>query len=428
MTVTTTRPNSTSRLSLFQIISLSALTFPVAMGMLALMMYIPTYYSVNLGLGLTSVGLIMGAGRFIDVFTDPAIGYFSDQTQSRFGPRKPWIAIGVPLLCLALWMLCRPPENVDVLYLIIATTLYFLALTVTMVPFGALGLEVSRHYNERTALLSTRIGFNLAGSMLAAALPVALALALAETLNMLGPLIVFLMPVTLILFLLGSPANQKTETLPKTNLRAALRDAWNRPDFRRLISAFALIQIGNTLNAGLILLFVTYVLAAPDIFGFLLIIVGLSTGLFLPVWYYLSKKIGKYSAWRASILLCCISLIATLFIRDGDVTLALICSAVYGAAFGCDGIMPNSILADIVYSDETEREKRLAGLSSAALGLVTKFAMIAPMGLAFPILGLMGLGETPIPTQPQIYTLIILYAAIPILFRLSGYAVIRKVT
>ncbi|MFK8035610.1 MAG: MFS transporter, partial [Hyphomicrobiales bacterium] len=94
----------------WQLLCFGVLTTPIAMGGLALVMFVPTFYAIDMGLGLAFVGAVFVFGRVLDVVTDPLIGYFSDQTSSRFGPRIPWIIIGTPIYCLSVLLLFSPPE------------------------------------------------------------------------------------------------------------------------------------------------------------------------------------------------------------------------------------------------------------------------------------------------------------------------------
>lgn len=51
----------------------------------------------NLGLGVNPalVGAIGAFPRMLDAFSDPSIGYASDQTRTRWGRRKPWISLKI---------------------------------------------------------------------------------------------------------------------------------------------------------------------------------------------------------------------------------------------------------------------------------------------------------------------------------------------
>lgn len=52
---------------------------------------------LNLGLGVNPVlvGWIGAVPRFIDAFSDPLIGYSSDNTRTRYGRRRPWIFLAL---------------------------------------------------------------------------------------------------------------------------------------------------------------------------------------------------------------------------------------------------------------------------------------------------------------------------------------------
>ncbi|MDZ7684659.1 MAG: MFS transporter [Gammaproteobacteria bacterium] len=45
---------------------------------------------------------------------DPAMGYFSDKIHTRWGRRRPWIAIGVPIYAFVVWMLLNPNEGATI--------------------------------------------------------------------------------------------------------------------------------------------------------------------------------------------------------------------------------------------------------------------------------------------------------------------------
>ena len=68
---------------------------------------------LNLGLGMNPalVGLLGALPRLIDAFTDPLMGYISDQTRSRWGRRRPYIFLGAILVSIAFALLWQLPEG-----------------------------------------------------------------------------------------------------------------------------------------------------------------------------------------------------------------------------------------------------------------------------------------------------------------------------
>ena len=49
------------------------------------------FYNQAVGLPSATVGLVIGAALLIDAFVDPAVGFASDRTRSRWGRRHPWM-------------------------------------------------------------------------------------------------------------------------------------------------------------------------------------------------------------------------------------------------------------------------------------------------------------------------------------------------
>lgn len=80
-----------------QLIYYSLLGAPIAMLGIPLYLYLPLYYHESYGLSLAVIGLALLAARLFDVFTDPLMGWLSDQLNSRFN--RIWqILIGLFLL------------------------------------------------------------------------------------------------------------------------------------------------------------------------------------------------------------------------------------------------------------------------------------------------------------------------------------------
>ncbi|SVC24518.1 uncharacterized protein METZ01_LOCUS277372, partial [marine metagenome] len=71
-----------------------------AMGM-PIAVYLPRFYSEGMGLSLVMVGTIFTIARISDVITDPIMGYAIDRFQTRWGRRKHWIALSLPILLIS---------------------------------------------------------------------------------------------------------------------------------------------------------------------------------------------------------------------------------------------------------------------------------------------------------------------------------------
>ncbi|MCF8051140.1 MAG: MFS transporter [Desulfobacterales bacterium] len=112
---------------------------------------------------------------FFDAVTDPIIGLLSDRTRSRFGRRRPYIAVGSVFVAAALVLLFVPPQSMEIaaatVWFAVSIFALFFFWTVVVVPFESMGPEISLDYNERTALFGVRDGLLIAGTLAAASSP-----------------------------------------------------------------------------------------------------------------------------------------------------------------------------------------------------------------------------------------------------------------
>jgi GPH family glycoside/pentoside/hexuronide:cation symporter len=117
---------------------------------------------LNLGLGMNPalVGLVAAIPRLTDAFTDPLVGYISDNTRSRWGRRRPYLFIGAiaaGIIYALLWQLpVGKTEAFYFWYFLCGSLIFYLAYTVFATPWVALGYELTPDYHERTRLMGTQ--------------------------------------------------------------------------------------------------------------------------------------------------------------------------------------------------------------------------------------------------------------------------------
>ena len=113
---------------------------------------------LNLGLGMNPalVGLIGAIPRLIDAFSDPLIGYSSDNTRTRFGRRRPWIFFGAiasgVLFALMFQLYKGHTESYYFWYFLVVQCFFVVAFACYSIPWIALGYEMTPDYHERTRL------------------------------------------------------------------------------------------------------------------------------------------------------------------------------------------------------------------------------------------------------------------------------------
>ncbi|MEM9176904.1 MAG: MFS transporter, partial [Myxococcota bacterium] len=118
------------------------------------------YYNQVLGLSASLTGLALGIALVVDAVTDPLMGSVSDNFDSRWGRRHPFMVGAALPLALSFYTLFAPPPNLSTdglfYWLTGFTLLTRLWMTVYHVPHIALGAELTANYEERTTLVAIR--------------------------------------------------------------------------------------------------------------------------------------------------------------------------------------------------------------------------------------------------------------------------------
>ncbi|MBC2593900.1 MFS transporter [Ruficoccus amylovorans] len=131
-------------------------------------------YNIGLFVNPVLLGWAMAIPRFFDALTDPIMGNLSDNTRTRWGRRRPYIVAGILATVLLLPLLWLSPSTEDwsvFWWLTVFGVLYFLAYTVFIIPYQALGFEMTTDYDERTRLLAWPNYFGLTASFIMPWLP-----------------------------------------------------------------------------------------------------------------------------------------------------------------------------------------------------------------------------------------------------------------
>lgn len=408
-------------LSRRQLLAYGALGFPLAALNLPLYVFLPPFYAEDVGVGLAAVGITLLLARLLDTITDPLIGELGDRMPTRFGRRRPWLVVALPLLITATFMLFVPPAGVGAWYLLIWTSLAYIAWTLMLLPYAAWGAELSRDYDERSRITGIREAFVILGILFAAAVPALVGGGNGEVtgaaLAALAWIMAILLPLCLLMLLLWVP-EPTIEPEPPLGVRAGIALLARNQPFRRLLAAYLLNGIANGLPATLFLLFVGHVLARPDAAGWLLFVYFLAGVAAVPLWLRLSYRIGKHRAWVASMLWASVVFAFVPFLGAGDVALFFAVCVLSGFSLGADLALPASIQADVVDLDWTRSGRRRTGLFFALWSMTTKLALALAVGIAFPILDLVGFVAGGSNSASALFTLAALYSLLPVTLKL----------
>jgi GPH family glycoside/pentoside/hexuronide:cation symporter len=142
------------------------------------------FYSQVMGVDAPLVGLALLIALLFDAFSDPVVGYLSDNTHSRWGRRHPWMYASALPVAICYFLLWAPPAgltgNALFPYILVLAILIRVLITFFEVPSSALSAELTGDYDERTSLFSYRYFFGWTGGTIMATIALAVFLAPTE--------------------------------------------------------------------------------------------------------------------------------------------------------------------------------------------------------------------------------------------------------
>ncbi len=337
------------------------------------------FYSTELEIPLEVVGLILVLTRLTDVITDPIIGRWSDKTKSRLGRRKPFVAAGVPLMMLSVWMVFVPGDTASTTSFFFWMFLLYLAYTFISLPYGSWGAELSTDYDERSTIKAYRGMAEMIGTMVALSVPLILSFfGIIETrsyLFVLAILFVIVQPVLFAITLgrLREPESPKV-TPRKIGLFGQMRVLGTNTPLLALCAGFICFFVGLAIGASLNLIFMTEYLEAQHLFPLAIFLENLIGVLAIPLWVFLSKRFGKHIATVIAIVwftgLTCL----TWLLGPGDGYYFVAIIALRGATLGALFFLGAAMMADVVDVDELEAGEQRTGLFFGIFGMLLKLA------------------------------------------------------
>ncbi len=382
--------------------------------------------TVLVPVGLLSLAIAIAMA--VDAITDPIMGWITDHTQSRWGRRKLWIALGLPLGMLTLWLMFTPPTSLSadggaVLWAGVTFGLYYFFMTIWNVPYGALGLELTPDYDDRTSLFGIRT--IIGGIGFVCALGVIYYLKsqdvfsddrqmLSTSTAALG-LLAILSFVIMFFVVKEQPEFSSKQRLPLIpGIRRAMR---NRP-FRILLIGYIIGMVPSTVPILLMPYFAKYQIGADDSFRSLVSIFYISACVVaIPLCILASRRYNKRTVWLVAVAFGMVTSFFMFPLGRGQTTLMLILEIGKGLSTGCIAILLPAMLADVVDYDEFRTGRRREAQFSAFIHLVPKILAIVGATIPLAILGATGYDPSvAVLSDQSTLTIRILYALSPIPF------------
>ena len=132
------------------------------------------FLTTVVGIKPATAGLILALGCVWEAICGPISGFLSDNIETRFGKRKPFLmaaALPAAVVTSLLFTSIEMPYTAKVLYYGLMTILFWWCFAIFFVPYMTWGSELTEDYHERTVLRSYAYVFNQIGKGLGTVMP-----------------------------------------------------------------------------------------------------------------------------------------------------------------------------------------------------------------------------------------------------------------
>jgi len=387
------------------------------------MILLPEIYVVDYGLDLAIVGLVLFLAKFVDIVSDPFMGWICD---IKILSRKHWIIIGALISGLSFYCLISPQESPTYQYLFIWISLLYLGYTIFQVPYLSIGYDLENDYEKRTKLSAGREFFVLLGLLTSVSLPVLFN----ESDIDFEDYLLFLaigsgcIAITFFSLFVKENINFKND---KLNIFNSLNEIRKNKYFLKLIFPWFINCLANSFPMILFVFFVSSILNGTEKEKeFILFLYFLSALLGMIFWVYLVKFLEKNKIWRLSIFLSSIFFSLVFFLNSGDLFFFMIISCLTGLCLGADLAIPPSILSDVTDYHKKKFNKDISGVLFSILIFINKFTFAIATLIAFSFMDLVNYNAQTDNTTLAKNVLIFMYAGIPIILKLIIFYTLKK--
>ena len=440
-----------------------------------------TLYYESLGASLIYMSFFVILSRSIEILLKPLIAHISDEIKTKMGRRKPFMLIGCGFYTLFLVLLFSPPsvnttsKTLSIWYGIFFV-LFFMAESVSIPPYLALGPELSKNSKEREKLYYFFYVFQYIGVLFAAAAPILINKFFTEcdcsycinfplqldvekcvescnlicnlrnnekSFLILSTFIGIFFIVSIILLSLNIQEKQGSFNKEKFSFIPSIIQIINNKPFLSMIIPWVCDMSIMTIFSSMLPFFLNAVInpqqycrqnkislknkeCKADYY------LGLSISLFFicciascSIWHLLVDRYGKALCWKMYSIISILPFTLFLFCDIGSTHL-LVISAIF-TSFPTGGAYLNDVLiSDVIEYDEFLTGKRAEGIFTVFSSLIPKFVSLFAQAIPLSILSLIGFIPTEkgyVHIQPNgvIYYIKIIFAVIPIFLSIISF-------
>ncbi|WP_186538512.1 MFS transporter [Synechococcus sp. BIOS-E4-1] len=407
--------------------------------------YLFPFFTCAAGLPAIIAGSLLMVIKVWDAINDPLIGWMSDHTSSRWGPRIPWMlgaALPLGIALAAMWWVPEGNTLQRTAYYVVMAILLMSAYSSVNLPYAALSTELTTSTAIRTRLNAARF----TGSILAGLSGLIVASIVltdgADGYLRMGRITGTIAALATLACCWGLAPFAKRAQRPSNQAEPVLEQIKrirSNSRFLMVLGLYLLLWFGLQLMQVVALIWLVQVVRVPpDLSTWILLPFQLSALVGLQLWSLLSNRSGRLVAlrWGAGIwIMAC--LLSTIFppMQNGGTTGELIpligLIMLVGLGASTAYLIPWSLLPDAIDADPTHP----AGLYTAWMVFGQKLIIGGSMSVFGALLSLTGYistemcdGALSFIEQPQNALLAIRMSMglIPAILVMLGLMVIRR--
>jgi glycoside/pentoside/hexuronide:cation symporter, GPH family len=317
----------------------------------AVLFFLLKYLVDDAGLSPAAAGGVLLLGKAWDAVSDPLIGRLTDRTRTRMGARRPWIAGAAGpfvLLFALLWQPLGLEGMAAVAGYSLLLILYNTAYTAVVVPYGALTPALTQDYDERTRLNAARMGWSMAGGIVAG---VGIPLLMKQTGSMGAAAAVMALIALPPLLLTVWATRGRDPVLAAGASTAGFLSVLKVPAFRRTAALFVCAWTSIAVLSAIVPFYVEHVVQAPQLLDAVFAAIQISALLTIPLVAWLARRFEKHRAFALTVAVWAVVLVGLALVPTGAATPALILAALAGPGVAAAHVLPWAMLPDVIEAD-----------------------------------------------------------------------------
>lgn len=410
----------------------------VATGLMTGVLWMP-FFNIGLGLSPMLLGIVLMILRMWEAFADPFLGNISDNARTRWGRRRPFMAVGAVLTgCLYPLFWFVPPawsDHAQAAYLVAVGLVFFTAFATWAMPYYGLQLELTPNYDERTRLSSFMAFFSkvssLAGGWVLAVVTGAWFINPATGKGdiligmrtgcwfIAGAIIVFgLLPA---LFVKERYYDKEARLQKPERFWTSMKESAQCKPLWSLIGISFFLVLGtmsvSTLSQYLSIYYVFQgdISASSVVFGWKNTAIVITGIVCLPLWTRLGERFDKKAMIIAMLLLSCVGILMNAFCLRPDMPYLQIIPGIFeSGAYAALWLFLPSMKADAADFDELQTNRRREGSINAFYSWFIKVSLTCAVGIGGAVLEFSGFNAK-LPQQPPevLQKMFSLYLVVP---------------